>query len=85
MDSNEKMEKASAVQAQYAEELMAKPHVVGIGIGLMKRDGVYTQDVGLVVMVDQMPPEDQAEADRIPTELDGIPVDIQVTGNFTAQ
>lgn len=85
MSDQETMARLTAVQAKYADELMAKPHVVGIGIGLMKEDGVYTQQVGLVVMVDQMPPEDLPEDEQIPSELEGFPVDVQVTGSFTAQ
>lgn len=84
MHENDKMARLTAVQAKYATELMAKPHVVGVGIGLMKRDGVYTDEIGLVIMVDEMPPPYQAEADRIPKELEGFPCDVQVTGEIKA-
>jgi hypothetical protein len=62
--------RAQLVQTKYSDELMRKPHVVGVGVGLLS-DG----RVGLVVMVDEESPEAQ-----IPTELDGVPVEVRAIG-----
>jgi len=80
------MARITAVQAKHADALMRKKNVVGVAVGLVQRDGEYTQEVALVVMVEQKVPLDQlAPEDRIPSELDGVPVDVQETGTFEAQ
>ena len=86
MAQEEKIARATAVQAKYIDELMRKRHVVGVAVGMAKQGGQYTQDVALVVMVDEkVPPHLLDPDDRIPEELDGVRVDVQETGTFTAQ
>jgi hypothetical protein len=83
---NEQVRRASEVQARYADELMRKPHVVGLGVGFTTRGGERTPEIGVVVMVDRKLPEAQlAPGDVIPKELDGVRVDVQETGVFSAQ
>jgi hypothetical protein len=86
-DEQEKLrEKITAVQAKYAIELMEKANVIGIAMGLAKDDGEYTQELCLVVMVsEKVPVEELDEKDIIPNELDGVRVDVQEMGIFTAQ
>lgn len=84
-DNEQLMAKASAVQAEHADKLLEMANVVGVGIGLRQRGGEYTDEVCLVVMVDQKLPVAQlASEDVIPDTLDGVPVDVQETGTFTA-
>lgn len=79
-------ERITEIQAKYADELMAKAHVIGIGIGLAKVDGEYTDELALVVLVDEKVPfEALAETDRIPEEIEGVRVDVQATGTLAAQ
>lgn len=86
MVQNADMAKAALVQAKYTDELMQKPHVVGVGLGLAQKDGQPTGEVALVVMVDQKVPEAQlTPADVIPTEIEGVRVDVQPVGTFSAQ
>lgn len=85
MAQDEMSEKAKLVQIKYTDMLMAKPHVMGVGIGLLEVDGVPTGEVGLIVMVDQkVPPEELGEADRIPEMLDDVKVDVREIGVPTA-
>lgn len=85
MNDDKRMAEISEIQAKYADELMAYPHVVGIGIGLRQRDGEYTDELTLVIMVDEKLPVAQlAEEDILPTEIEGIPVDVQELGEFSA-
>jgi hypothetical protein len=64
---------------------MHKPHVVGVAVGYTSRHGERTQDIGVIVMVDKKLPQDQLmPEDVIPRELDGVPVDVQETGGFSA-
>lgn len=84
--SEEKTERAQAVQAKYNDVLMSKAHVQGVAIGLAKKDGQYTGEIAIVVMVDEKVPASQlAPEDLIPRELDGVLVDVQEMGFFHAQ
>jgi hypothetical protein len=86
MTQNADMAKAALVQAKYTDELMQKPHVVGVGLGQVQKDGQPTGEVGLVVMVDQKVPKSElAPEDVVPPVLDGVRVDVQPVGTFVAQ
>jgi len=84
MTNEERMVEISRVQATHIDKLMTYPHVVGVGIGMRQRDGDFTDELCLVVMVDEKLPVAQLEADHIlPTELEGVGVDVQETGEFS--
>jgi hypothetical protein len=75
-----------AVKAKYEKRLMRKKHVVGVGIGLRERKGQQIEEMVLTVMVRQkLPPSALRPRDRIPRELDGVPVDVQEVGELQAQ
>ena len=85
MSQDEKTARATLAQKKYTEMLLKMPHVVGVAVGLIKKGGAFTTDVGLVVMVDRKRlPNELAPQDQIPSELDGVPVDVQEIGNPTA-
>lgn len=80
------MAKAALVQAKYTDELLQKPHVVGVGLGMAQKDGQPTGEIALVVMVDEKLPAAQlAPEELIPAQLDGVRVDVQTVGTFAAQ
>jgi hypothetical protein len=66
------------VQAKYQDELLARPEVHAVGIGLKRRGGVRTKELAIVCLVkkklelSELDPEDV-----IPPSLDGIPTDVQ--------
>lgn len=81
----EQVKRATEVQAKYADILMSKPHVVGLGIGFAQTHGETTRQVAIIVMVDDKLPEAQLNYDDlIPSQLDGVRVDVQPTGTFGA-
>jgi hypothetical protein len=81
MAQEEMTAKATLVQTKYTDELMRKAHVMGVAIGLVQKGGQSTSEVGLVVMVDQKVPLAALEPqDIIPSELDGVRVDVQEIG-----
>lgn len=85
-DQSTQMTQLEAVQAKYSEWLMSLPHVVGVGVGLRQRGGQATNEMALVVMVDEKVPRYTLEVyERIPSELDGVLVDVQEMGTFEAQ
>ncbi len=68
------------VKAKYEAELMALPHVVGVGIGLAPNKPPKTgSGLALVVNVDS-----DIGQNEFPTELDGVPVTFRTTGSFKA-
>ena len=85
MTQDEEMQKLTEIQSRYVDELMGKRNVVGVAVGLKKVDGAYTEERALVVMVSEKLPSDQLTPDDlIPSEIEGVPVDVQETGVFTA-
>ena len=85
MSHDEKTAKATLVQKKYTEMLLKIPHVMGVAVGLEKKNDAYTGDVCLVVLVDKKRPSDElAPQDLIPSELDGVHVDVQEIGVPTA-
>lgn len=82
---DEAMDRVRAVKKAHEGNLMAKPNVVGVGIGYRQTGGNLTDTVALVVMVSHKLPEDSLNPkDIIPREIDGVPVDVQEVGVLRA-
>jgi hypothetical protein len=85
-DVQAELEKARVVKEANTDELMSKANVVGVGVGLLGRGGERKQTVAVVVMVKQKVPRAQLSADDIiPTEIEGVPVDVREVGEISAQ
>ncbi len=79
------LEQARLVKAQYEKTLLNLPNVVGVGIGFIQKKGQFTDEIGLIVNVTHKKPlADLPAAAVIPTELNGVPVDVQEVGMFRA-
>lgn len=73
------------VQLRHMDELMTKANVVGVAIGMVER-ATGPAELGIVVMVTHKVAESElAPQDRIPAELEGVPVDVREMGRFVAQ
>jgi hypothetical protein len=85
-DRQEQIQRAAAVKARHEADLMRRPGVRGVGIGFRRRGGTLREDeVCIVVMVlRKLGLTDINPADRLPAELDGVPVDVQEVGDITA-
>jgi hypothetical protein len=78
-------QRAQDVRRAYEQELLSKPNVVGVGVGVTEKGGQPTGKVGVVVLVDKKLPKDQLDPqDLIPTEIEGVPVDVKVVGRLRA-
>ncbi len=85
LNDNEKLAYVSAVQQRYQDYLLSLANVVGVSVGYATTAQSTTDDLALVVMVDQKLPDELLPPEqRIPRELDGVRVDVQETGSFTA-
>jgi hypothetical protein len=78
-------QRALLVKENYEVQLMAKANVVGVGIGMRIRGGEPVGEVSLVVMVTHKLPRSQlAPEDIVPSEIEGVSVDVQEVGEFEA-
>jgi hypothetical protein len=76
---------ANDVHGRYGEMLLRKKNVVGVGVGLNERDDRDAFRYALVVMVSAIVPESQIDSDdRIPEEIEGVPVEVREMGTFWA-
>jgi len=79
------IERLRAVKAKHEKALLRKKNVVGVGVGFRKRRGELTGELALIVMVRAKYPDAALDPhDLIPSELDGVPVDIQPVGELRA-
>jgi hypothetical protein len=77
--------RAQEVRRAYEQELLSKPNVVGIGVGVTEKGGQPTGEVGVVVLVDKKLPKDQlSPEDIIPSQIEGVPVDVKEVGRIRA-
>lgn len=83
--SDEAIQLAMAVKARYESQLMQKANVIGVGIGYRERAGKLSDEIALVVNVTRKLPRHQLTADdTIPSEIEGVPVDIREIGEVQA-
>ncbi len=68
------------VKKKFEGELMALPNVTGVGLG--ERDGTQ---VIKVFVVRKMPLETLSASERVPSELEGVPCDVEELGVVSAQ
>jgi hypothetical protein len=74
------------VRARHEAELMRYPNVVGVADGIATRGGEPTGEQSIVVYVSKKVPASELAADAVlPTEIDGVRVDVVETGLIEAQ
>lgn len=79
------MAQAVEAQSQFQHTLLAKQNVVGVAIGYKESNGVTTDEVAVVVLVEQKKPIAALSAeDAIPRELDGLRTDVVEVGYLRA-
>jgi len=85
MASQIDLDRVRQVKAKYEALLLSKKNVVGVGIGFKEKDGQTTDQMALVVSVSKkLPTSEIGIADRIPTELEGVPLDVKEVGEIKA-
>jgi hypothetical protein len=79
------LDRIRQVKQAYENQLLRLANVVGVGIGMRLQGGVRTDHPALVVMVKKkLPAELITQSDLIPSEIEGIPVDVQEVGDIRA-
>jgi hypothetical protein len=69
------LDRARAVKRKYEKRWMSLEGVVGVGIGQT------SGGVGIVVSVAR---RTEQQANRMPSEINGVPIEIRETGEFRA-
>ncbi len=73
------------VQALVESQLLNKPNVVGVAVGLKETEGVWTDEMAIVALVQSKRPLGQlTEAERIPRKIDGLTTDVYEIGYVEA-
>lgn len=85
MTNQIEQERISQVKEQHWAELMAKPNVVGVGIGIKETRGVKTGEMSMVVLVRQKIPMDGLQPEvAVPAVVGGVPTDVIEVGDLRA-
>jgi hypothetical protein len=80
------VENATRAKEQFHKELLAKPNVVGVGVGLRHRAGQPLDEVCIVALVRHKRAIDALVPEAvIPQEVGGIPTDVFEVGDLRAQ
>lgn len=78
-------EQAFQAQALAQPNLLAKSNVVGVAVGFKESEGVVTDEIAVVVLVEQKKPLAALQAqDVIPREIDGMRTDVVEVGVLRA-
>ncbi len=85
MASEKKLERVRAIKRRHEAELMRKAYVVGVGIGLDDETSDELKPVIIVSVTHKVHRRDLAPADRVPKELEGVPVEVEAIGHPKAQ
>jgi hypothetical protein len=85
MNQSQAIEQVTKIKTRYEKKLMKLANVIGVGIGFKHKNGQPTDEVALVVNVSQKKPlTDLSKQDIIPSELEGVSVDVQEVGKIKA-
>jgi hypothetical protein len=78
------MQRALAAQEKYSAWLMALPHVVGVGVGVVHVHEGDADEVGLIVLCQADEGAAAPLRQIVPARLDGVAIDVQALGPFSA-
>ena len=74
------------VKAKHRGMLLALPNVVGVGVGKRITGRQPSSEMAIIVFVSRKVPDAELkESERIPRQLDGIPLDVQVQAALEAR
>jgi hypothetical protein len=78
-------DRVTQAKEKHWSEILAKPNVVGVGIGMKETRGEQTGKVSMVVMVRQkIPVEGLKSGVAVPATIDGVPTDVIEVGELRA-
>lgn len=82
-DLQERIQRARQVKQTHEAFLLGHPNVVGVGVGFKRVGNQATPEVAIVVMVRAKVADAMLDSESLlPSELDGVPVDVQEVGEI---
>lgn len=85
MAFNNVMQHLLQIQTMVESQLLRKPNVVGVAVGLKETDGHWTDQMAIVALVQQkLPVSSLTNAERIPRQIDDLPTDVYEIGYVEA-
>ena len=85
-DIQQQLSHVLSVKRKYERWFLEKPNVVGVGVGLRHTERVQSSRVIIIVNVSRkVPCEKLSPEDRIPKEVEGVPVEVETVGELHAQ
>jgi len=85
MVSQERIEHVRTVKRRHETKLLRKANVVGVGIGLDDEISDELVPVIIVNVTHKVAWHKLAPEDRVPNELEGVPVEVEAIGHLRAQ
>ena len=77
---------AARAKELHLPSLLKRPNVVGVGVGLRRRGGRLQDEVCIIALVRRKRPATAlAPEAMVPSEIDGVPVDVLEVGDLIAQ
>lgn len=84
-NTNNPIKRVRAIKARYEKQLLARPGVVSVGVGLCQRDDAPNDEICIVVTVRNKLSIDNLSPDEtLPEQIEGIPVDVRESGDIVA-
>ena len=83
MSTEPALKRARQILRTNSDQLLAKPKVVAVGVGY--RDGSPSELVLVVMVKQKLPKSALAEDEIVPSDVDGLPVDVRMVGEVNAQ
>lgn len=81
----QEQQRAAEVKQLHAPSLMARPNVVGVGVGYKQVDGRPTPEIGVIVLVRRKTPlAGLAPGAAVPRQVDGLATDVVEVGELRA-
>ena len=83
--SEQAVQHALEVKRRHENDLLRKPNVVAVGVGLRTRRGQSTSEVCIIVSVTRkIPAADLKRSEVLPKTLEDVPIDVVETGVIRA-
>jgi len=83
--SDQAVQRAREVKRVHEQKLLRKVNVVAVGVGYCRRGGIQTREICIVVSVKKkIPLSELKPGEVIPTQIEGVPVDVVETGEIRA-
>jgi hypothetical protein len=73
------------VQSMFESQILTRPNVIGVAVGLKETEGHWTDQLAIVALVQQKIPAGKlSNSEKIPRQIDDLPTDVYEVGHVRA-